>query len=60
MMCASYFDRVRIKVRLAEAYCPFGYQVSVTPEGESAHGIGKFYRAPGFEDDGRRLLYRAF
>ena len=37
----------------------FGYQVSVTPEGESAQGIGEFYRAPGFEDDGRRLLYRA-
>lgn len=38
----------------------FGYQVSVTPEGESAQKIGEFYRAPGFEDDGRRLLYRAF
>jgi GNAT superfamily N-acetyltransferase len=38
----------------------FGYQVSVTPEGESTQKIGEFYRAPGFEDDGRRLLYRAF
>lgn len=38
----------------------FGYQVSVAPEGEGADGIGRVYRSPGFEDDGRRLLYRPF
>lgn len=54
----------RALIAAVEAYLrakgAFGYQVSVMPEGESAHGIGKFYRALGFEDDGRRLLYRTF
>ncbi len=37
----------------------FGYQVSVTPEGQiTAGGWEVLYRALGLADDGRRLLCR--
>ncbi len=34
-----------------------GYQVTVTPHAKDA-GLRQFYRALGFEDEGRLLLYR--
>jgi GNAT superfamily N-acetyltransferase len=35
-----------------------GYQVTVTPHAEAAHGMGRFYAGLGFTDEGRRILYR--
>lgn len=35
-----------------------GYQVTVTPEAEAAHGLHSFYRKLGFDDEGRVLLFR--
>lgn len=36
-----------------------GYQVTVTPHGEESHGLRKFYRALGFADEGRSILFRS-
>lgn len=36
-----------------------GYQVTVTSHSEAQHGLGQFYAALGFDDDGRRLLYKS-
>jgi len=35
-----------------------GYQVTVTPFGEEHMGLKAFYRAMGFADDGRLLLFK--
>lgn len=35
-----------------------GYQVTVTAEAQAAHDLIGLYRKLGFEDEGRRILYR--
>ena len=35
-----------------------GYQVTVTGQAEERHAVTGFYRKLGFEDEGRRLLYK--
>jgi GNAT superfamily N-acetyltransferase len=35
-----------------------GYQVTVTPYAAAAHDLSRFYKALGFDDEGRVLLYR--
>jgi GNAT superfamily N-acetyltransferase len=35
-----------------------GYQVTVTPAGEGQHGLRAFYRALGFAEEGREILFR--
>jgi GNAT superfamily N-acetyltransferase len=35
-----------------------GYQVTVTPFGESSHGLRSFYRALGFAAEGRSILFK--
>lgn len=35
-----------------------GYQVTVTPYAEQHHGLGKFYASLGFDDEGRRILFK--
>jgi ribosomal protein S18 acetylase RimI-like enzyme len=35
-----------------------GYQVSVTEEAERRHGLAGYYRKLGFEDEGRRALFK--
>ena len=35
-----------------------GYQVTVTPFGEDNHGLRGFYRALGFAEEGRSILFR--
>lgn len=37
-----------------------GYQVTVTPMGEGHHGLRAFYKALGFAEEGREILFRAF
>jgi GNAT superfamily N-acetyltransferase len=52
----------RLIVAAAEDYLrargAAGYQVTVTPFGEKSHGLRDFYRALGFAEEGRELLYR--
>jgi len=52
----------RLIVAAAEDYLrargAAGYQVTVTPFGEQSHGLRNFYRALGFAEEGRELLYR--
>jgi GNAT superfamily N-acetyltransferase len=31
-------------------------QVTITPEGEAAHGLSRFYNKIGFVDSGRRVM----
>jgi GNAT superfamily N-acetyltransferase len=35
-----------------------GYQVTVTPYAQRAHGMREFYRQLGFAEEGREILYR--
>lgn len=36
-----------------------GFQVTVTPYAEAHHGLGRYYKALGFSDEGRRILYKS-
>jgi GNAT superfamily N-acetyltransferase len=35
-----------------------GYQVTVTPFGETSHGLRRFYQKLGFAEEGRSILFR--
>jgi len=52
----------RALVRAAEEWLrsrgASGYQVTVTPDGETAHGLRTFYHALGFGEEGRSILFR--
>jgi len=52
----------RAMVDAAENYLrargAWGYQVTVTPFGESSHGLRRFYQKLGFAEEGRSILYR--
>jgi GNAT superfamily N-acetyltransferase len=52
----------RALVSVAEAHLrargAAGYQVTVTPSGESSHGLRRFYQTLGFAEEGRSILYR--
>jgi GNAT superfamily N-acetyltransferase len=54
----------RALVEAAEEYLrekgAHGYKVTVTPWGEGHHGLRAFYKAMGFAEEGREILFRTF